>query len=267
MFKQRLLTALILIPLVLLTIKQANPWILAEFMAIILAIAAKEWFALIPLKQMLYKILFSILLIVSVYCCWIFYDVWFWTAMGMWCLVVIAMMTFPRSQKLWGHPSIVAVVCLILLPLVFVSMSRIYIAPQGQDWMIYLLFLVWATDTGGYFIGKRWGKHRLIPQVSPGKTVEGTLGGFFLAMFVAGIGRFWFAPSVGLNHGLTWFVFAGVVFGIAVLGDLLISMLKRRVQLKDTGSLIPGHGGVLDRLDSLIAAAPFFYAGLHFIWT
>ena len=88
MFKQRLLTALILIPLVLLTIKQANPWILAEFMAIILAIAAKEWFALIPLKQMLYKILFSILLIVSVYCCWIFYDVWFWTAMGMWCLVV-----------------------------------------------------------------------------------------------------------------------------------------------------------------------------------
>ena len=126
---------------------------------------------------------------------------------------------------------------------------------QGRLLMVYLLVLVWATDIGAYMFGKLWGKHRLIPQVSPGKTWEGSLGGLLLALGVGWVGWVYFYPQ----HMSVWFAQAGVLIGIAMLGDLWISMLKRRVQIKDTGHILPGHGGVLDRLDSLLASLPFFY--------
>ena len=97
--------------------------------------------------------------------------------------------------------------------------------------------------------------------MSPGKTVEGALGGFLLTMLVATIAYFYFNPPAMVN----WYAIAVGTTLISMLGDLFISMLKRRCKLKDTGHVFPGHGGVLDRLDSLIAAAPFFYFGLSFL--
>ena len=101
----------------------------------------------------------------------------------------------------------------------------------------------------------------MIPHVSPGKTIEGATGGFAMAMLVSLVGYVYFKPA----HALIWFVVAVCTILISMLGDLFISMLKRRCHLKDTGQLIPGHGGVLDRLDSLLAATPLFYFGLRFI--
>lgn len=261
MFKQRLLTALILIPLVLLAIEKANIWVLGVLMAIFLSLAAFEWLALIPLKKALLRVLFFAALGLCTVLCWFMFYPALWIGLMVWGLIAIFIMTYPRSERVWGYNTIVGLSCLILLPLVFVSMSAIYHLPAGQDRIIYLLFLVWAADTGGYLVGKQWGKHRLIPQVSPGKTFEGALGGFAFVMIVASIGYFWFLPKALLS----WFGLAFLVMIFAMFGDLFISMLKRRAKLKDTGTLIPGHGGVLDRLDSLIAAAPIFYIGLHLL--
>jgi phosphatidate cytidylyltransferase len=261
MFKQRLLTALILIPLVLFAIEKANGWVLCCLMSVVLSLAAYEWLALIPLKKTSERVLFFITLALSTFLCWFAFYPWLWTGLIVWGLLAFSIVTYPGSERFWGNKLTVSLLCLFLVPLVFVSMCAIYMHESGQDLVIYLLFLVWGADTGGYLVGKQWGKHRLIAKVSPGKTYEGALGGFLFTMIVATVGYLWF-PSHG---ALSWFGLACMVAIFSMLGDLNISMLKRRSNLKDTGTLIPGHGGVLDRLDSLIAAAPLFYAGLYLL--
>ena len=119
---------------------------------------------------------------------------------------------------------------------------------------------MWATDTGGYILGQRFGAHKLIPTVSPGKTIEGSIGGIVVAICVGIIGWFYFYPQ---SFTLWCLQLIGTVL-LAMVGDLAISMFKRRVKCKDTGYILPGHGGLLDRLDSLIAAAPVFYVLLFF---
>jgi phosphatidate cytidylyltransferase len=187
----------------------------------------------------------------------------YWLTIGLvaWVFICIAILTFPKSQQYWGYPVIVACICFLLLPLFIQSLIHLYYLPQGKTLLLYLLFLIWASDIGAYITGKRFGKHKLIPQVSPGKSWEGVMGGFLLAMAIAVISSMYFKP-ISLFF---WFGLAIFTVIISIFGDLFISILKRRCHLKDTGTLIPGHGGVLDRLDSLIAALPLFYFGLTFI--
>lgn len=258
MFKQRFWTALVLIPLVLLLIKQASPWVLGCLTMVFVIAAGWEWLMLIPLTQRLGQGLFLVFLGVCSWLCMSFLSAWLVVGLLMWGLIAIAVLTYPRSQTIWGKPWVVGAVCVVLLPLVSGVIAAIYHQPQGQDLIIYLFGLVWATDIGAYLVGNQWGAHRLIPQVSPGKTVEGAFGGVVLAMLVAGLGLIWFSPA----FSVAWFGLALGTVLISIMGDLFISMLKRRCHLKDTGALFPGHGGVLDRLDSFIAAAPLFYAGL-----
>lgn len=122
---------------------------------------------------------------------------------------------------------------------------------QGALWTLYVLVLVWAADTGAYFAGKAFGRHRLAPQVSPGKTWEGVAGGLVLSGACALVGARWLhAPVVPL------LLASLVVVAFSIVGDLTESLMKRFAGVKDSGHLIPGHGGVMDRLDSLTAAAP-----------
>lgn len=125
---------------------------------------------------------------------------------------------------------------------------------------VFLLFFVvavtWAGDTGAYFVGRTLGKRKLAPLISPNKTVEGLLGGAGLAVAVALLARFWFLPSFSILDG----VLLGLLLTAAgTAGDLTESALKRSAGVKDSGTLIPGHGGLLDRLDSLLFTAPVFY--------
>jgi phosphatidate cytidylyltransferase len=122
-----------------------------------------------------------------------------------------------------------------------------------------LLLLIWAADTGAYFAGRRWGRHRLAPAISPGKTLEGVWGALAGAVVVAlGFGVWWGLEAVR-SAGLV--VLSVAVASISIAGDLLESNWKRLADLKDSGTLLPGHGGVLDRIDSMTAAAPFFALG------
>jgi len=137
---------------------------------------------------------------------------------------------------------------------------------QGARDLFILLLLVWSMDIGAYFIGKRWGKHRLIPNVSPKKTVEGLIGGMGAVLIVATLTDILFQPlgTHVISH-LLWYLLAMAIALIAVLGDLFESLLKRQSNLKDSGSLLPGHGGILDRIDSLLAAAPLYALALLLI--
>jgi phosphatidate cytidylyltransferase len=131
----------------------------------------------------------------------------------------------------------------------------------GPGYVILLFLLIWGADTGAYFAGRAFGKHKLAARVSPGKTWEGVFGGMLLALTVALGATQWLEPAGQL---VPFLVLVAVTVAISVLGDLAESLFKRIADVKDSGGLLPGHGGVLDRIDSLTAAAPVFTLGL--IW-
>ena len=132
---------------------------------------------------------------------------------------------------------------------------------EGREWLFFVLLTVWVADTGGYFVGRTIGRHKLAPAISPGKTIEGAVG-----QMVAGLGA-----VVGLNEALALdlgpehvIALGAIVPAVALIGDLAESALKRSLDLKDSSGLVPGHGGVADRLDSLLFAAPAVY--YYVIW-
>jgi phosphatidate cytidylyltransferase len=129
-------------------------------------------------------------------------------------------------------------------------------APDGAQWLLLALITTWVADSGAYFVGSTWGRRKLAPSLSPGKTIEGTVGGWVTGVMAGGL----VARLMGLGwvHGLA----LGALIGVASpLGDLGISMMKRQVGAKDTSKLIPGHGGMLDRIDSILftVAVAFYY--------
>jgi len=133
-------------------------------------------------------------------------------------------------------------------------------APWGAFWVTLLFALVWGADSGAYFAGRAWGRHRLAPRISPGKSWEGVLGGGAAALLAGGALVGLLGPATPAPLFLTGLMVA-VIAG-SVVGDLLESALKRQRSIKDSGGILPGHGGVLDRIDSLTAAAPIMAAGV-----
>src|SRR3546814_355055 len=131
--------------------------------------------------------------------------------------------------------------------------------PNGHRWLLVALASVWAADTGAYFAGRRYGKRKLAPRISPNKTVEGVVGGLVAALAAALV----LAPFAGATLGQLALVAIVTLFaaGFSVVGDLFESLLKRHVGAKDSGDLIPGHGGILDRIDGVVAALPVFALG------
>jgi phosphatidate cytidylyltransferase len=134
------------------------------------------------------------------------------------------------------------------------SMTRLL--PQGE-WLIFFLLLVtWASDTAAYYVGTFYGRHRVAPTISPKKTVEGLVGGLIGAIIVAYAVRWWFLPELS---GLDCLILGTLLTITGLWGDLTESAMKRSVGIKDSGGILPGHGGMLDRLDSLLFTAPAFY--------
>ncbi|MGI8561201.1 MAG: phosphatidate cytidylyltransferase [Luteimonas sp.] len=130
---------------------------------------------------------------------------------------------------------------------------------DGHGWLLVALAIVWAADTGAYFAGRAFGRRKLAPRISPNKTVEGLLGGLLAAIVVALAGAALLGTTPAMLPLVALVAFLTVLF--SVVGDLFVSLLKRHVGAKDSGNLIPGHGGLLDRLDSVLAALPVFALG------
>jgi phosphatidate cytidylyltransferase len=147
-----------------------------------------------------------------------------------------------------------------LLVLVPLYAALVFLFRLGVDYLLFTLFIVWAADAGAYFAGKKFGRVKLAPAISPGKTWEGVIGGLVLvAALAVGVGM-WRDLNIGV-----FLPFCLAVGALSVVGDLTVSMFKRTAGVKDSGSLFPGHGGVLDRIDSVAAAAPLFALGLGWL--
>jgi len=164
------------------------------------------------------------------------------------------------SQSLIDSAVLIFGILYISLTLGHLLLTR---AQEGGQFLIFFVVLVtWASDTGAYYVGRTLGRHRLAPMVSPNKTVEGLIGGLVLAVLLALVARAWFLPSFTVVDCLA----TGVLLSLAgSLGDLAESVLKRSAGVKDSGTILPGHGGMLDRLDSLLFTAPVFYYYVSFV--
>jgi phosphatidate cytidylyltransferase len=171
-----------------------------------------------------------------------------------WFVAFVWAMLFPTPI-----PAVVRWICgaLVLVPL-FTALVMLF--QQGPLYLLFALLIVWAADAGAYFAGKRFGRVKLAPSISPGKTWEGVLGGLTVVIALAfAVGK-WADVSVAV---LVPFCLA--VGGLSIVGDLTVSMFKRTAGVKDSGKLFPGHGGVLDRVDSVAAAAPLFTLGIGWL--
>ena len=145
---------------------------------------------------------------------------------------------------------------LLYLPLLLGHLIPLRMLPAGREWIFLTLMVIMGCDSFAYFVGSKFGKRKLYPAVSPNKSIEGGLGGLFGSVLAVLIARATFLPTIGIADG----ILIGLLLGVAgQLGDLFESLLKRACKVKDSGSMIPGHGGILDRLDSLLFAFPLVY--------
>jgi phosphatidate cytidylyltransferase len=177
-----------------------------------------------------------------------------------WVVALSWIKDFPASSARWGSVPVRLVMgWLALLPAWF-AFAFLRLQPHGEWLILFLLVLVAAADIGAYFSGGRFGRRKLAPAVSPGKSWEGFWGGLASALLVAVLAWWWlWSELIGLPALLA---VAALTVLASVVGDLAESMLKRQRGVKDSSSLLPGHGGVMDRLDSVSAAAPVFALGL-----
>lgn len=265
MLKQRIITALCLIPLVLGAIFFLDNGWFALAMAIPVLLGAWEWSNLMGLSEPAAKgkVVASVaagLLLVA----WIGFE-WVVLLGALWWIAgFVLVRQYPEGTDLWtNQPRMWGIGLLLLVPS-WQGLVYLQGLENGPWWVLYAMSLVWAADTGAYFAGRSFGKRKLAPAVSPGKTLEGLYGGIaatsVLALAVAA-----FSPAAQ-NMGVAGFLVISVLAVLAsVLGDLFESMAKRHRGIKDSSQLLPGHGGVLDRIDSITAAVPVFVAGMMFL--
>ncbi|SEO54482.1 phosphatidate cytidylyltransferase [Aquisalimonas asiatica] len=271
MLKWRVITALILLPLVLGVVFFLPTAGFALAMAVVVALGAWEWTHLIGIQAQRERLAHvgALLVLVagSAAALGSATAASVVLAIGVvgWLGLIGWLVAYQRGRAadtpVTGRPG--TVLGLLLFVPAWFGLVFVHGQPGGA-WLVFsLLVLTWAADVGAYFAGRALGRRRLAPRISPGKTMEGAAGGLALTLVAA-----WLLASVlpaPLPGGLSLVFLAVAMFVASVAGDLFESMIKRRCGVKDSGTLLPGHGGVLDRIDSLTATAPVFAAGLSWL--
>jgi phosphatidate cytidylyltransferase len=273
--QQRIITALILAPLTIAGIFFLPLKFFMLFGAAIYLLSSKEWAGFVsktPSGLTLFifgLVLGGTLLLIPAEQIWnagkvngyIIYALF--AAVLWWCLSLLMVISYPKSAKLWHKTKLIKSVfgLLTLVPLFWamVVLRSVNIEHDfyfGAELLMYVCCLVWAADIGAYFCGKKFGKRKLAAKVSPGKTIEGFLGGIMSAMLVAMLGSAFFV--IPTDQMAIFLVGSLVTIMVSTLGDLSESLFKREAGVKDSSNLLPGHGGILDRIDSLTAAVPVF---------
>ena len=176
-------------------------------------------------------------------------------AVGVWAVIFLWIQGYPSSAILWSTQPVLGLLGLMLFCFTWVAIVTIMNHPSGQWLLLLAIVIIALADIGGFFAGKYFGKHRLAPIISPGKTWEGFVGGLVLQAALVG-SLVWLLSDEMSLLSLSLLVFPVGLY--SVLGDLFESMIKRHSGVKDSGHLLPGHGGVLDRLDGMMAALPMF---------
>ncbi|MCJ8312118.1 MAG: phosphatidate cytidylyltransferase [Saccharospirillaceae bacterium] len=267
MLKQRVLTALVLAPLMIVGIFFLSSTYFPYFIMLIVALASWEWAKLSGFTPNVIRVGYAVAIVLFGYMTLRYGDdvqSLNWTlrlAVIWWVIALICVLTFPKAKMLWN--SKIARLVIGVFVIVPMWIGLVMLKGMGDDaeyYLVWLMCLVWGADSGAYFAGRHFGKTKLAEKISPKKTWEGVYGGMLTAMIfsvIAAVSLFDVANYSILDWTLLVVMSVVVVF-ISVVGDLFESLLKRHENIKDSSQLLPGHGGVMDRVDSLVAAVPFF---------
>lgn len=259
MLKQRVLTAMVIAPVAIAGIFFLPLQLFALFIGAILAVAAWEWANLAKLDgglQVAYAAAIAVCFTLAHQADPLFSLI---PALVIWAGAAAAVLTYPALRRFWKPLPVRLLLGAGFLVPGYVAMVLLKSRPESTFLILLLFFLIWAADIGAYFAGRAFGKRKLAPRVSPGKSWAGFFGGMLAAVAV-GLGMLtWRGPMPEASAATALFVLACLAIAIvSVFGDLTISLFKRERGVKDTSNLLPGHGGFLDRLDSLLSAAPLF---------
>ena len=263
MLRNRVITAVCLAPLAIAAMYFLTLGWFAVAFWFVAALGAYEWAGLArwskPLERGAYVAVFAVL-------AWFTYGLADWHVPALWLGAVLwlfamgGIWAFPASTRLFRSRLVVGVLGLAIVWCAWIGLIVIRQVPNGSHWLLWMFVLVWGVDVGAYFAGRRFGQRKLAPAISPGKTWGGVAGGALLSLMVCGAAL----ALVGVLD-VRWVFLIGVLVTISVIGDLFESLLKRASGVKDSGTLLPGHGGVLDRIDSVLAVLPIFALVLTYL--
>lgn len=256
MLKQRIITALLLAPLVLWGLFGLSGSAFALFVGLAMGVAAWEWARLSGL-QLIGQLVFPAIILLALFGAYgqphLLHQA-LWLAAFWWLLALFFVITYPRTAHLWRCTSRrVLMGVFVLIP---TWAGFILLRETGWFWLLYVLLIAWVADVFAYFAGRAFGKHKLAPAVSPGKSWEGVFGGLLGTALLSMAASLW--QGFALMQFVTLLLLTLVITGVSVLGDLTESLVKREAGMKDSSGLLPGHGGVMDRIDSLTSAIPLF---------
>ena len=266
---ERIITALVLVTVVLLCMfATPSEYPMLALMIMAAGVGGYEWFKLMPRKSEQktnivlawgYGLVTALFAALALY----FNDlaILLWCASILtWILSVYWVKSYPDYDG-WYNSSL----NILGLILISAAVTAIFALWQSSPWwLMYLFLLVWGADSGAYFVGRKLGRRKLAVHVSPNKSLEGLYGGVATAMLIVVVVSLNYL-NLSLQQHLVFLVLSILTVFSSVLGDLFESMIKRRAGIKDSGRILPGHGGVLDRIDSLLAAAPIFAAGMYLL--
>ena len=258
MLKQRIFTAIIALALLGVVLFALPVEVASVVIAALVLAGAWEWSGFLGMKSTAGRVAYMAIIGVLLFATQTFVAgnliVIFQVACAWWLAAFVWTFFFPTPI-----PVALRWICgaLVLVPLGLILPALL---KMGPDILLFVLLVVWAADIGAYFAGKRFGRVKLAPSISPGKTWEGAIGGMVVVTVLAFAGSHYFDLDP-----VAMVPFCLGVGAISIIGDLTVSMFKRTAGVKDSGSLFPGHGGVLDRVDSIAAAAPVFMLGLPWL--
>ncbi|ASF47891.1 phosphatidate cytidylyltransferase [Methylovulum psychrotolerans] len=286
MLLQRIITASILATLIALAVFLLPIDYFSLVLAIIALIGGWEWGNLIGINSLLKRVLFLVMMIVPML------GIHFWTQLlevvatlldwtevrtysgvldwlavppvMFWLLMMIMIRNAPGgvlALQLKPRYKVFIGWFVLLATWMFLSRLRSF---YGSEMTMYFLLLIWGADVAAYFVGKKYGTVKLSPEISPGKTVQGMYGALAAGALCGIILCLIYLFPIMISADFV--LLSALTVLISIYGDLFFSVVKRQRGVKDSGSILPGHGGILDRIDSIIAAAPFFYAGVFLIY-
>jgi phosphatidate cytidylyltransferase len=267
--KARLISAAIMVPLVVCGVLLLSAPVFSLILAVIMLLAVWEWSHLIPVTSILTRGIYTAAIAALMWLLWqsgLEQNIYPLLLLAfVWWLCALFWLTRPQICAAASPLTVnlkLLVGILVIVP-AWAALTTLHASGErGPILTLMLLVVVWLADSGAYFAGRQWGKTKLAPAISPGKTREGVYGGLLSSLVFAAVAGGLYSGS--FRWTLMYMLVAGIAVMFSVAGDLLESLMKRHSGIKDSGNIIPGHGGIFDRIDGLVAAAPMFLTG--FLW-